>query len=178
MATNNTEKQLYKLLYKEGDIEIRFYPAATIATIQSDAKTYKELSGPGFRKLAGYIFGNNQGAQKIAMTTPVHMDINDLASSMSFVMPSVYKAEALPAPNDPSVKISTTSEEYVAAIQFGGFANDSNIKTNAEKLQQFLAEKGIHTTGRYRFLGYNPPYQLVGRRNEVIIPVKWEENLK
>ncbi|HEY5470103.1 MAG TPA: heme-binding protein, partial [Bacteroidales bacterium] len=54
MSTNKTEEQKYSIIQKYKDFEIRFYPSATIATISSNAKTYRELSGPGFRKLAGY----------------------------------------------------------------------------------------------------------------------------
>jgi hypothetical protein len=36
-------------------------------------------------------------------------------------------------------------------------------------------EKNITSYGHYRFLGYNPPYQLFGRRNEIIVSVEWKE---
>jgi hypothetical protein len=74
MGTNNTEKQPYTVLKTDGEMEIRLYPSVTMATIESTAKNYRELSGNGFRKIAGYIFGNNASGEKIAMTTPVHMD--------------------------------------------------------------------------------------------------------
>ncbi len=105
MPINKTEEQKYSLVRKYKDFEIRFYPSATIATINSNAKTYKDLSGPGFQKLAGYIFGGNEANTKISMTTPVQMDINDSVSTMSFVMPSAYSKENLPKPNDPNVRI-------------------------------------------------------------------------
>lgn len=56
------------------------------------------------------------------MTSPVHMDINDSASTMSFVMPAEFQKNNLPQPNNSGVKIVTTADEYVAAIKFGGFA--------------------------------------------------------
>ena len=173
MSAQKTEEQKYTVLHKEKDLEIRFYPSATLATVSMNAKTYKELSGPGFRKLAGYIFGGNEAGKKIAMTTPVHMDVNDSVSSMSFVMPSSYSEENLPRPNDPDVLIKKTEDEYVAAIQFSGYASDKDLKFYSEKLQNILREKGIPTYGHYRFLGYNPPYQFVGRRNEIIVSVEW-----
>jgi hypothetical protein len=175
MSVNKTEEQKYTVIRKDKDFEIRFYPATTIATIHSDARTYRELSGPGFRKLAGYIFGGNEAEAKIAMTAPVHMDINDSASSMSFVMPSAFNESNLPKPNDPGVLIKKTSDEYVAAIRFGGFASEKDLKFYSEKLQACLKEKGIIPSGHYRFLGYNPPFQLVGRRNEIIVSVEWDK---
>ena len=173
MSTNKTEEQKYSIVRKNRDFEIRFYPSATIATINSDAKTYRDLSGPGFRKLAGYIFGGNEANTKISMTSPVQMDINDSVSTMSFVMPSVYTKENLPKPNDPNVHIKNTADEYVAVIRFGGYASDKDLKFYSEKLKNLLKENSIASFGNYRFLGYNPPFQFIGRKNEIIVSVEW-----
>lgn len=177
MASSKTEEQKYRVILKDRDFEIRFYPSATLATINSDAKTYKDLSGPGFRKLAGYIFGGNETNTSISMTAPVHMDINDSVSSMSFVMPSSYNEENLPKPNDPNVLIHKTADEYVAVIRFGGYASDKDLIFYSEKLHEILKEKGITSYGNARFLGYNPPFQLLDRRNEIIVSVNWEEQI-
>ena len=174
MAANKTEEQKYTVIFKDNDFEIRFYPSATVATINSSAKTYKDLSGPGFNKLAGYIFGGNETNTSISMTTPVHMNINDSVSSMSFVMPSSYNEENLPKPNDPNVLIQKTAEEYVAVVRFGGFASDKDMEFYSAKLHNILEEKGIASYGNTRFLGYNPPFQLVDRRNEIIVSVNWK----
>jgi hypothetical protein len=174
MSVNKTEEQKYTVILKDKDFEIRFYPSATVATINSNAKTYKELSGPGFRKLAGYIFGGNETSTNISMTAPVHMDINDSVSSMSFVMPSSYNEENLPKPNDPNVLIQKTPDEYVAVIRFGGFASDKDLIFYSGKLHDILKEKGITSSGHARFLGYNPPFQLINRRNEIIVSVNWK----
>ncbi len=174
MSAKKTEEQKYTVVMKDKDFEIRFYPSTTIATIKSNAKTYKELSGPGFRKLAGYIFGGNETNTSISMTSPVHMDINDSGSSMSFVMPSSYNQENLPKPNDPNVRIQKTKDEYVAVIQFGGYASDKDLKLYSDKLHDILEKKGITSYGNFRFLGYNPPFQLINRRNEIIVSVNWD----
>lgn len=175
MATNRTEQQKYSIVRKYKDFEIRFYPSATFATITSNAKSYKDLSGNGFRKLAGYIFGDNESKTQISMTAPVHMDVNDILSSMSFVMPSDYNISNLPKPGNSNVIIKTTKDEYIAALRFGGFANDKNLAYHSEKLRMILLAEGIRTYGNYRNLGYNPPFQLFGRRNEIIVSVEWNE---
>ena len=174
MSANKTEEQKYSVILKDKEFEIRFYPSATIATINSGAKTYKELSGPGFRKLAGYIFGGNETGTSISMTAPVHMDINDSVSSMSFVMPSSYNEKNLPKPNDPNVLIRKTADEYVAVIQFGGYASDKDLAFYSRKLHDILEKRGITSYGHARYLGYNPPFQLINRRNEVIVSVIWK----
>jgi hypothetical protein len=173
LSANNTEEQKYTVISKENGFEIRFYPAATMATINSTAKSYKELSGPGFRQLAGYIFGGNAGETQISMTAPVHMTVIDSGSTMSFVMPTGYNESNLPKPNNPGVIIKKSSEEYVAVIRFGGYASDDDLKFYSEKLESILKEKGITTYGHYRYLGYNPPYQVINRRNEIIVSIKW-----
>ncbi len=173
-STSNIEKQQYQVIKKDGNIEIRYYPPATFATIKSSAKNYRELASSGFRKIAGYIFGGNESSSKIAMTSPVHMDISEEGSSMSFVMPSEYDIKTLPRPNDATVQLHETPGEYVAAIEFGGFANDASIKKYAAQLEKSLEEKGIKPIGHFRYLGYNPPYQIIARKNEVIVAVEWK----
>jgi hypothetical protein len=174
ISNSNIEKQPYRIVKSEKEFELRYYPPATFATIKSTAKSYRELSSSGFRKIAGYIFGDN--ASSIAMTSPVHMDINDQESSMSFVMPSNYTVSSLPRPNDAKVEIHETPGEYAAAIEFGGYANDASIRKHADQLKQMLDEKGIKTIGNFRYLGYNPPYQIIARKNEIVVTVDWKEN--
>ncbi|MBK8428310.1 MAG: heme-binding protein [Lewinellaceae bacterium] len=174
MSTNKSETQAYKVIKVEKEFEIRFYPSATMAMISSSTKTYKELGSSGFTKLAGYIFGGNKEKKQIAMTSPVHMDIGDSVSSMSFVMPSIYNKDNLPLPDNSDVTIKTTPEEYVAAIKFGGFASNDNIKKHTEMLESSLKEHHLSYYGHFRYLGYNPPYQLFGRRNEIIVALNWD----
>ena len=170
-----TEKQAYRVVHAENEFEIRFYPSAILATIHSQARSYRELSVPGFRQLAGYIFGGNESGTKIAMTSPVHMDINDSLSSMSFVMPSSYEMEKLPDPDNGRVKLEETTDEYVAVLKFGGYASDKRIQRYSAELKKLLEERKIQYNGRFRYLGYNPPYQPFGRRNEIIVSVEWAE---
>ena len=171
MSTNKTKEQPYTVLEKDGDIEIRLYPSAILATVQSKAKSYSEMASPGFRTLAGYIFGGNESETQIAMTSPVQMDINDSLSSMSFVMPEGYDMNNLPKPNNSQVILSQTEEQVMAAIRFSGFADDEAREKHKQELLNYLNSKGIQTKGNFKFLGYNPPYQLVGRRNEVVIEI-------
>lgn len=170
---STTERQKYRRVSSEKDIEIRYYPEATLASVYSKAKSYRQIATPGFRKLAGFIFGGNQSNTKISMTSPVHMDINDSISSMSFVMPSKYEDTSLPDPNDPDVIIERSKAEYVAVIKFRGYANDAKLARYTEKLKSILKEKDIDYHGNFRYLGYNPPYQFIGRKNEIIVSIDW-----
>ena len=174
MASGKTEEQKYTVVSSNKDFEIRFYPSATLATVYSTANTYREISGPGFRALAGYIFGGNESETQISMTAPVHMNISGDRSAMSFVMPSSYNTDNLPKPDNSRVIIEKTQDEYVAVIKFSGYASDNTIKKQSEKLRNLLLENGLEFYGNFRYLGYNPPYQFINRRNEVIVSVKWK----
>jgi hypothetical protein len=174
MSITKTETQVYTLIRVDKNFEIRYYPASTMAMISSTAKSYKELGSSGFSKLAKYIFGGNSEKKQIAMTSPVHMDINDSQSTMAFVLPSIYNDANLPKPNDSSISIYTSAPEYVAVIKFGGFASTENINEHKVILEKSLQESGLTYYGNFRFLGYNPPYQLFGRKNEVILALNAE----
>jgi hypothetical protein len=175
IMASSIEKQKYRLVSSAKEYEIRYYPPAMLATVYSAANSYRQISTPGFRTLAGFIFGGNESNSKIAMTSPVHMDINDSASTMSFVMPSKYDEQSLPLPRDSRVKLEKSQAEYLAVLRFGGYANDAKIARYSGKLRTALEKNGISYSGNFRFLGYNPPFQFIGRKNEVIVSVNWKE---
>lgn len=171
IATNKTENQKYEVIRIEKQFEIRYYPEAVLAKISSKSKSYRDLGYSGFSHLAKYIFGGNSENKQIAMTSPVHMDIGESQSTMSFVMPSNFNKENLPKPNNTDIAIETSEPEFAAVIRFGGFANTTSSNKYKLMLANALKQKGITSYGNYRFLGYNPPFQIFGRRNEVIVSI-------
>jgi hypothetical protein len=175
IAAAKIETQKYRLVKVEEGFEIRFYPSSTFATIHTSGTNYKQIASGGFRKLAGYIFGGNEQNKSIAMTAPVRMEMSDKGSSMSFVMPEKYDVANLPKPKDASVQITQSKEVYAAVISFGGYANDDKINKYTNLLVEILNKKGIKIIGGFNFLGYNAPYEFIGRKNEITIPVEWKE---
>ena len=106
--------------------------------------------------------------------------MNDVLSSMLAVLSAVLipfsslrLIGVLSGVSPQNVKIKTISQEYVAVIKFGGYASENDIKTNSRKLENALKEASISYYGHFRFLGYNPPFQFIGRRNEIIVSVDW-----
>ncbi len=166
--SNKTEQQAYKLIYKDGPLEIRYYPPATYASVDLNGN-YKESSGQGFRQLANYIFGGNQENQKIAMTAPVRMENQGNGYTMSFVMPSSWPKDSLPEPNNPEIDIEISEARYTASITFDGWASDAKIDYYSKELFYILNRKGLIYDPRFEYLGYNPPFQLVNRRNEIMV---------
>ena len=174
-SASSIETQKYRVVKKEEGFEIRFYPKATFATIRSTGSNYKQVASSGFRKLAGYIFGGNDQNKSISMTAPVRMEMSEKGSAMSFVMPEQYDMASLPKPKDASVEIKQYEEVYAAVIAFGGYANDEKINDYTNKLVALLQKKNIKIIGGYNFLGYNAPFQFIGRKNEIYIPIEWKE---
>ena len=116
----------YTVLKSYEDFEVRQYEEANFIYVTMDAKTYSEGSGQGFNVLAGYIFGGNESSQKIAMTSPVVMEMDE-QMTMKFLVPAQYKMEDLPKPDDVKVRFQREEEKTMAAITFDGFANDEKI---------------------------------------------------
>lgn len=167
----STPQQPYKELGKKGDVEFRYYPSAIMASVTNSDPTYKGSANKNFRVLAGYIFGGNQSNDKIAMTAPVHMEMHQDKSTMSFVMPEGYDLKNLPKPSSGAVQLHESPEEYVAVIRFGGWASDEKIEAKKRELNEQLLKLGIKHHNNFRFLGYNAPWDIFFRRNEIMVGI-------
>jgi len=167
-SMSKIEKYKYTVLKEFDDFEVRQYEAAMFSSVKMNAKTYEETSSSGFRLLAGYIFGGNEKNEKIAMTSPVVMEMGD-TTKMSFMVPSNLKENELPKPNNGRIYFEKQAPKVMAAIRFGGWANDDRIEKYKQKLSLELEKQGLKHTGKFNYLGYNPPYALIARRNEVVV---------
>lgn len=166
-----TEKQKYKMLYKTGTFEIRWYPEAILATtaLKSD---YDSSRNSGFSVLATYIFGGNKENQKIAMTAPVRMSANTESNSMSFVLPSDMEYQSVPEPLNDEIVLHKSEAVYAAVIRFGGYTNSREIERKKSDLKTELDKLGLEHKGNFEFLGYNAPFDFYNRRNEVWVALR------
>lgn len=170
-ATNeqkNIESYNYVLDSKYDSFEIRDYEASLFTTVQLTESNYKDASGKGFSILAGYIFGGNKKNEKIAMTSPVAMSLQD-SIKMMFLVPKKYNKESLPIPNQTQIIFEEIPAKRVAAIRFGGWANDEKIEQYKQKLISELEKEGITHSNKFYFLGYNAPYDFINRKNDIIV---------
>ena len=152
-------------------VEIRRYPELILAQTRLDSNSYSENSSLGFRRVAGYIFGGNEQGVKIAMTTPVVMEMGS-QTEMAFVMPKQYKIDALPDPSNPNVTIAKKDARTLAVLRFGGYSDDQKIKEKASQLREILMKEGILFDSKLIYMGYNAPWDFIGRRNEVAFELK------
>jgi hypothetical protein len=165
------ETPKYKVVKTYDSFEIRQYDSMILAQTVIQETSIKKSGNTGFRKVAGYIFGGNRNNQQIAMTAPVIMEVGD-NTKMSFVMPSQYKMEDLPQPNSSEVKLIKAAPKKIAVLTFSGFASDEKINRKKELLREALKKEQISVKGDFSYLGYNAPWDLFGRRNEVAIEVE------
>jgi hypothetical protein len=167
----NIETYPYKIDKKYDKFEIRSYEASLFTSVKLPMKEYKDASSKGFSILAGYIFGGNDRNEKISMTSPVAMSLEDSMTVM-FLVPKQFKKESLPQPNQSQIEFKEEPAKTVAAITFGGWANDQKIEMYKEQLKTALVAEGIAFTNRFYFLGYNPPFEFFNRKNEVIVELE------
>ena len=131
-------------------------------------KGYKESSSEGFRILAGYIFGDNEANEKIAMTSPVVLELGD-TTKMMFMVPKNYNLKNLPNPKNSKIVFEKEEEKIIAAIRFDGWANDEKIEKYKTILRNELVKEKLNYINKFSFLGYNPPFEVMNRRNEVVV---------
>jgi hypothetical protein len=173
-SNKKTERQKFQVVKSFDGFEIRFYPKAIMATVKSADNSYMGNSNTNFRRLAGYIFGGNETSNKISMTAPVYMKKDNGSNKMSFVMPSNYQMNQLPAPQDSSVQLHYSDEGYYAAIKFGGYAKENMILRKEDELKSKLSEAGYEIIGSCSYLSYNAPWDFINRENNVIVKIKYK----
>lgn len=172
-SQKSIETYPFKVVKIYDNFEIRNYEASLFTAVKLSSNEYSKVSSSGFSILAGYIFGGNETNEKIAMTSPVAMTLED-SMTMMFMVPQKFNKENLPRPNQSQIEFKEEPAKTVAAIRFGGWANDEKIEKYKQKLIAELDKNGIEYTNRFYLLGYNPPYEILNRKNEIIVELKSE----
>lgn len=170
-SRKSIENYPYEVLKTYDEFEIRKYEARLFTKVQLNTNDYSQASSAGFSKLAGYIFGGNDSKQKIAMTSPVAMGLED-SMTMMFMVPNDLDKNKLPKPDNSEIEFKEEPVKIVAAITFGGWANTEKIEKYKQMLIDGLNQKGIKYTNHFSLLGYNPPFDVLNRKNEVIVELE------
>ena len=184
-----TEEPEFKIILKDGQIEIREYTPKIIAQVKVFGD-FDESSSKGFKILADYIFGNNESidgnsriemtapvemeavSQKIDMTTPILTEGNNNTWIISFIMPDNFTLATLPKPKNKQIKIISLPREKYAVIVFSGLIRESSYQEKENLLNKFIKKKNLKTSGEIKIARYNPPWTLpFFRRNELMIKV-------
>jgi hypothetical protein len=183
VGVREAEEPKYQVVAQVGPVEVRQY-GPRIAAETEVAGDEMAARSTGFRRLAGYIFGGNQGDARIAMTAPVAQDQMGAQIAMTapvaqtqdtgglwrirFFMPPPYTMATLPRPNDPAVKLVPVAPETMAVLRFSGSTSPEAVAAQTRLLLAALDGSAWRPVGQPVAWFYDPPWTLPPlRRNEV-----------
>jgi hypothetical protein len=181
-----TETPKYTVIKKQGDIELRSYPAYIKAEVNVADTSYRNAIFQGFRILADFIFGNNVKTTKIAMTSPVQVVESEKIAmtspvtisgedsyTVAFIMPSEYTLETLPQPKNLAISFIKVEARTLASMNFSGFYRENQAEKAKRQLQDWLEAQAYKADGDFIIASYDPPWvPWFLARNEVMVPIK------
>lgn len=178
------ETPAYDVVQTFGAAEVRAYAPHILAevTVRGDQRG---ALNQGFRVLAGYIFGGNQGAASVAMTSPVTQSANiamtapvtqtgeDGLWTVTFMMPRDYTMDTLPIPNNDAVRFVEVPARHMIALTFSGRATSDALEARTAELRGLIDAQRLDATGAPVFMYYDDPFTLpFARRNEVAFALR------
>lgn len=186
-GVGNYEEPNYEVLLEEDNFQVRNYPEILVAQTTTSG-TYKETSSMGFKRLAGYIFGDNVAKEKISMTTPVlqekksekiemtapvYQQQDDSNWTMTFILPSKYTLETAPTPLNSKVVVKQRPSNKVATIRYSGRMTEASMNEHTQMLENWVNEKEFTVIETAYSAAYDPPWTLpMLRRNEIHIQIE------
>lgn len=183
------EEPEFEVIEQTEDYEIRRYAPYIVAEVDVTGDM-RNSGGRAFRVLAGYIFGDNQPRQKMAMTAPVESAPRGVKMNMTapvesavvdgqsytyaFVMERKYAMDELPVPNDSRIRLVQRPARIVAARRFSGWARQADYDLHSGALVAALERDTLTARSTPVLAQYNGPYTPGAmRRNEILIEIDW-----
>lgn len=187
VGISSVEEAGYRVLSKEDKFELREYEPVVVVETSVDAD-FKEAGNIAFRRLFGYISGDNESKQKVAMTAPVVAESGkgeeiEMTSPVigepdggkwryQFVLPANYSIETAPVPLGEGVRVVAVPERTVAVLRFSGLVSKKDVDQQSEALSRWMMINDLNAASEPRWAGYNPPWTIPFlRRNEIMIDV-------
>ena len=168
MMRRGYEMPPYRVEVAEGAREVRDYGPRVVAevTVRGDRRA---AVNTGFRVLAGYIFGGNEGSAKIAMTVPVEQaDQGGGLWVVRFTMPAAAVATGLPAPADGRIVLREVTAARMVVEGFSGVPDGEDMAARADALRVWAEGRGLRVVGGPVYAFYDAPWTPAGARlNEV-----------
>jgi hypothetical protein len=187
------EEPAYKVVGKQGRIELREYSAYLVAETRVKAG-FDQAGSLAFRPLFNFISGSNRQQERIDMTAPVRQSAASSTAEkidmtapvtqspasgepgsylVGFVMPSRYKLETVPQPMDARVSIREIPARRVAVIAYSGTWSEERYRDHENALIEDLGKAGWRARGAIEFARYDPPFMpWFLRRNEIMVEVE------
>jgi len=187
----SVEQPDYSVVTAAGSFELRQYEPKVVAETVVDAD-FRDAGRIAFKRLFGYISGDNRanieismtapvlaehpaqtGATKIAMTAPVTREPSVNGWRFAFVLPAEYEIGNAPLPNDDRIQLKRIPAKKVAVLRYSGLWRKSDFAENRMRLAEWIERSGLEAESPARVASYDPPWTLPSlRRNEVMIDIK------
>lgn len=178
------EKPKHVVSQRFQDFEIRDYASYLVAETRVNG-SLEDSGNQAFRRLAGYIFGQNQTQQKVAMTAPVTQQGTRIAMTapvsqqpdgssyvVQFMMPSSWTLETLPRPLDAQVSLKNVPARRLAVVRYSGTWSEARYQKHLERLRLGLEREGLRMVGEPIWARYDPPWvPWFMRTNEIQVEV-------
>jgi hypothetical protein len=157
--------------------ELRSYEASVWASTNVNETSYDSAVRTGFKRLFDYIQGANQNKQKIEMTAPVKVQVTPGSGPtcenhfiVSFFVPFGLQSDP-PKPTSADVYIERVPASRYYVTSYGGWSSQQVMLNKADELLKQLGRLGKrYDTSVFYTAGYDSPYRLEDRHNEVWVP--------
>jgi hypothetical protein len=166
---------LIKVIESCEEYETRLYSATQWVTSSSAPGDFMGA----FWRLYSYIGGKNDQGKKMDMNMPVRIHVklseDDVdGTKVKEFMVSFYLSSTLlpdlPKPLDEKVFLEEEASRVTYVAHFSGMAKEKDWKDSRCRLMQALERDSKDYVRREYFsAGYDPPYKLWNRRNEMIL---------
>eukprot|EP00205_Picochlorum_sp_RCC944_P001695 CAMPEP_0182605654 /NCGR_PEP_ID=MMETSP1330-20130603/608_1 /TAXON_ID=464278 /ORGANISM="Picochlorum sp., Strain RCC944" /LENGTH=143 /DNA_ID=CAMNT_0024823709 /DNA_START=321 /DNA_END=752 /DNA_ORIENTATION=- len=138
-----------------------------------------EAGSEAFMRLFRYISGANERNQKIEMTVPVLASVQPGQGpfckenfTYHFYLPREFQKDP-PKPTDPRVTNVEVDALNVAVLSYPGWSNENKVISHGKELFEFLKQDNVtYTSENYFTAGYDSPFRLTDRHNEVWVQVQ------
>lgn len=192
VGKSRIEEPKFEVVRTFDRMELRKYEPRLVAEVEVEAEDGEQASGMGFRILASYIFGANDGGGEIAMTAPVEQSattkiemtapVEQRASGSSgrytvrFTMPRKWTMESIPKPTNDRVRLVELQSACMFVKRFAGSPGHQKVSRKAAEVEEAAREAGLTVLGQHTYARYDPPW-VPGpfRRNEIMFPVQCPE---
>jgi effector-binding domain-containing protein len=168
------EEPGYAVVSRRNGYEIRRYAAylAAETVVEGD---FRSTGNAAFRRLAGFIFGNNSEQIRMKMTVPVTVqEAGHGRFRYRFVMGRAHSPTSLPRTLDKAITIVDVPAGNYAALRYRGGRRKRRYERAVAKLLKALLRDGIALAGSPALAVYSGPTTPSAlRKNEVLVPVTW-----
>ena len=164
----------YTLVSTKNGYEVRNYEPSKWVGTTITTSSYNQAAEIGFNLLFQYISGANSAKEKIPMASPVATKIvpgpgatGERNFTVLFFTPFAYQTNT-PTPTNPQLALVSLPAITAYVASFSGYESDADLEKYTSQLVNSLNEDQVSYVKDFYFTaGYDPPFRVVGRHNEV-----------